>query len=491
MRKMKEIETIINSRGYSLNSSICEVIKKFNIKTLCSNTGIQKKSGFKASEIVVLLLMLPLMALENVHQLYRSQYRKLAEMEDDTIYRLKNNEHLPWRSLLYAVAKMFNTLTKTEKSPTDPEKEPTSAKKGPKEGVTAFIIDDTPDQRTGYKMENVSYVHDHIIKKSVLGFKHMVLGYFDGKSFHPIDFCTHTEKRLERKKAKNQFKKQADPKSPGGKRRKEAKLTKIQTSLQMIKRSAKRGFIADYVLCDSWFTSEGLINEIRSIKNGAMHIVAGIKNGNQNYGYKDGMFNAKQIINILKEKGTVHRCRRWGAYYHEAVVTYKSAGEVKLFMCRYAGQKKWRVFVTTNTALSFFEMMEIYGIRWTIEVFFRECKQYLGLGKCQSLDFDAQISAVTITFILYTLLAYLKRMESYETLGELFKLTQQDICEKNLAERLWELFEDLISFIIQAIAENGPMDVNQFKKSKEYVYVKELFESSFLFRQLDLIDMSA
>jgi len=137
-------------------------------------------------------------------------------------------------------------------------------------------------------------------------------------------------------------------------------------------------------------------------------------------------------------------------------------------MCRYPRQKKWRVFITTNTELSFVEMMEIYGIRWSIEVLFRECKQRLQLGKCQSQDFDAQIASVTISFILYTFLAYLKRKDSYETMGELFRLTKQDVCEKNLAEKLWGLFEEMLAFMIEVIATQGSLDISQLQKSEEY-----------------------
>ena len=354
----------------------------------------------------------------------------------------------------------------------------------PGDKITALILDDTADQRTGWKMENISYVHDHELKKSLLGFKTLVLGFFDGKSFIPLDFTVHTEKKLEDKRAKKQFKKKADPKSPGGKRRKEASATKIQAAVQLVKRAVKNGFITSYVLCDAWFTCEELMAGIRGIKGGAMHIIAGVKNGNQKYGYEGSLFNAKEIIAMLKAKGASHRNRGWGVYYYEAVAAYKSIGTVKMFMCRYPGQKKWRVFITTNTKLGFTEMMKIYGFRWTIEVFFREAKQYLGLGKCQSQDFDAQIASITITFILYTLLAYLKRMEDYETLGELFRLTQQDICEKNLAERLWELFEELLATIIKAISTNGSMDVSMLMQSEEYAYAKELFKSSFLFEQM-------
>jgi len=67
----------------------------------------------------------------------------------------------------------------------------------------------------------------------------------------------------------------------------------------------------------------------------------------------------------------------------------------------------------------------------TIEVMFRELKQHLQLGKCQSRDFDAQIASVTISMILYIFLSYFRRMNAYESIGGLFELIKDDICEKN------------------------------------------------------------
>jgi hypothetical protein len=317
------------------------------------------------------------------------------------------------------------------------------------------------------------------------------LGYYDGKSFTPIDFTIHEETKFKGKKAKAQHKKEADSKSPGGKRRKETKQPKIKAALDMVRRGVKNGFLPKYVLCDAWFTSEELITEIRKIKNGAMHLIAGIKNGNQKYGYEGALFNAKEIKAQLQKLGKQRRCRKLGLLYYEAVVTYKGAGTVKLYICRYPGQKNWRAFVSTDTTLSLLKMMETYGIRWTIEVFFRECKQYLGLGKCQSKDFDAQIASITITFILYTFLCYLKRMESYETLGELFRLTQQDTCEKLLAERLWLLFEEMLVIVIEAVSVCGRIDVFDLMNSEEFIQAKAIFASSFLFEQLDSVNNTA
>ena len=58
-------------------------------------------------------------------------------------------------------------------------------------------------------------------------------------------------------------------------------------------------------------------------------------------------------------------------------------------------------------------MMELYTARQTIEVFFKEMKQPLQLGQCQSRDFDAQIAHVTTCCILYIFLAYFRRVHAY------------------------------------------------------------------------------
>ena len=164
MRRINEIVTVLGSRNYNIHNSICDIMKKFNFKTLCHQAGVRKADGFSVTEILTLLIMLPLMALKNVHQLYTSEYGKKAAMGKDAIYRLKNNEKHPWRALLYAVAKKFQKLVSTESKPENT--------------VRAFIVDDTLNQHVGYKIENISRVFDHVTKKTVYGFKTLVLAYW-------------------------------------------------------------------------------------------------------------------------------------------------------------------------------------------------------------------------------------------------------------------------------------------------------------------------
>jgi len=77
--------------------------------------------------------------------------------------------------------------------------------------------------------------------------------------------------------------------------------------------------------------------------------------------------------------------------------------------------------------------------------FFKECKQHLGLGKCQAQDFDAQIAATTLCMLQYNLLSVVKRFNDYETLGELFRASQKDALSLTISEQVWLIIIELIA----------------------------------------------
>lgn len=100
-----------------------------------------------------------------------------------------------------------------------------------------------------------------------------------------------------------------------------------------------------------------------------------------------------------------------------------------------------------NTQLSFIQVVEIYQTRWTIEVFFKESKQLLGLGKCQSNDFDAQIADSTITMIQHMLLTLRYRVDNYESMNGLFSQISESAIQQRLNQRIWGLFVELLQII--------------------------------------------
>lgn len=477
MRKpINEIQKVFQTHNYSLNNIIFDVMKKFKFKSICCRVGFQKEDGYSASEIVTLILLLPLMLLNSVHALYGTKFQKVTDMKKDTIYRLKNNARMPWRALLTAVAKRFQQMT-------NPEKVLASN--------SAFILDDTVQAKTGRRIEQISIIHDHVAGKKAykLGFKNLTLGFFDGKSFTPLDFSLHSEKSLQKARhRKEQFKKERDPRSAGAKRLRECQVNKISNGLDMIKRAVKKGFRARYVLVDSWFSSKEFITTSRQIRQKSLHVICGIRKDKRKYSYNDKTLNAQQLLQTLKKEGKEKRCRKRNTRYFEVVVTYEEVGQVKLYYCRFPYQKEWRLFLSTDTSLSLLNMLEIYSIRWSIEVFFKETKQQLKLGTCQSRDFDAQIAHVTSCYLLYIFLAYFRRLNDYESLGGLFQEIKDDLVEKNLAERLWEMFEELLQIILTEMQSHGFVDLLEFSNSVEYLYIRELFEQSFLSNQFIMLE---
>ena len=79
--------------------------------------------------------------------------------------------------------------------------------------------------------------------------------------------------------------------------------------------------------------------------------------------------------------------------------------------------------------------------------FFKESKQLVGLGNCQSNDFDTQVADTTITLIQHILLTLRYGFDHYESMGALFAGIKEGIISHRLNERLWGLFIELLKLI--------------------------------------------
>ena len=148
-----------------------------------------------------------------------------------------------------------------------------------------------------------------------------------------------------------------------------------------------------------------------------------------------------------------------GIYYTAATVTYKGV-PVKLFFCKTTKRGKWHALLTTRVEQSITEVFHIYTIRWSIEVFFKESKQYFGLGKSQSRDFDAQIADTTLSMIQYNIFSTAKRFSAYETMGVLFADAKDQMLELTVCQRLWGFILELL----QIIADIFDVDINELIK---------------------------
>ena len=115
-------------------------------------------------------------------------------------------------------------------------------------------------------------------------------------------------------------------------------------------------------------------------------------------------------------------------------------------------------------------MIEIYSIRWTIEVFFKEVKQLFKLGTCQSTNFDVQIAQTTITMIQYLLTSIRYRIEAYETIGGLFRQLKQDYIESKLNVRILAVIHQIMTFL-----ERITSDIDFQRIARELINNSEVF----------------
>ncbi len=165
----------------------------------------------------------------------------------------------------------------------------------------------------------------------------------------------------------------------------------------------------------------------------------------------------KSIKQFKKNAGKASRSRSLNLYYHQFVGEIDGI-KVKIFISKRGKRGAWHTTLTTNTKLSFTKAMDIYSIRRTIEVFFKEAKQLPGLGKCQSTNFDVQVAQTTITIVQYILISLKYRMEAYETIGGMFKNIKQDYIEHTLNKRKLLVITEIL-VVLELLVDN--IDINE------------------------------
>ena len=443
-------------------------LKSFSFSSICSCLNPLKVKGYSIEVILSILISLPFIGAGTVHSMLGQFINKQVEAGKDVFYRLKNNPSVCWRLVLWLFAHKFLDIIRLQTSPAN------------QAGVKCLIFDDSVLHKTGRYIEKISRVWDHVSNRYTLGFKLLLMGYWDGTSFLPVDFSLHREPGrniekpygLKKKEIKKQYKKKREKLSHSYERAKEADISKIESAIKMFRQAIGRGLQIDYVLMDSWFTCEAFIDAALQVKRQLVHLIGMYKIAKTKFVYSGQRYTYSQIRNIL---GKPKRCRKLGLYYTEAIVGYNGK-EVKLFFSKQGKNGKWKVFICTDKGLSFIQMIEIYQIRWTIEVFFKESKQLLGLGRCQSNDFDAHIADLTITMIQHIILTLRFRFDKYESKGGLFSEIKSEMMEQKLNQRLWGLFIEILK-LIEILFED--IDQDQI--------LEKIFENDQAYEKLSLL----
>jgi len=249
-----------------------------------------------------------------------------------------------------------------------------------------LILDDSFIEKTGKSMDGVGYLYDHSKKKSILCHDIVSTLYINGNRRVPLYFNPYLKKEVA-EELDIWFK------------------TRIEIAIELLKKS----FLwvkPRVVVFDEWYMSKELLEFLNSYRVTWVSMAKSnrlVLQGNGTWvnlrEYARGIPKScfKRIDKELEE-----RRYRW---LYETKVVMKNVGEIKLVILKERiNSRNCKFIVSNDISMEGLKVFEYYKKRWSIEVFYRDCKQYLGMGDYQVRKLDAVVIHLHLVFLAYTLL---------------------------------------------------------------------------------------
>jgi len=410
------------------------------------------RSLYSRSNIVAVLIFVKLHSISSVRQMFASDFGALIKCQKDVVYSVKNNIKVNWRKLLLNQSvQCYNELDEPDLAAKDVHQ------------IPCLIVDDTDIPKRGKCMEMIGKIFSHVSGRYPLGYKNLVLSYWTGKTVLHLDFSTHVEARkngmqgLTKKQLKSRYSKERSTGSHGAKRVEECLDKKTTSLVKMLKRVLKEPFKVKYLLADSWFFNSNLVAFIKTTK---LHLISRPKLNKWNYQLNGKVYTIGSLIKKYRNHSERKFSRKLNM--HTVTLTVDFKGEtLKLFLYKPTKRgAKWQVLISTDLSVSAIKAYGIYQNRWAIEVSFKELKQQLKFGKCQSRDFIGQIADHTICLLTYNLLSTYKCKNDYDTLGALFGEVSQKWIKPTIMQKFWTA----INNVIRKIAKILDIEIDKLKQ---------------------------
>jgi len=443
-----DVNQYLQQDRFMFDNDVSDLFKRFKIKSLLNYANIKKRTGHPTNRIIYDLFFIPLLMFSNVYLFVRAQYEN-AEAHKNRFYRLLDNAQYNWRSFILNLSYRVSRAMRPE-----PKEIPQSDEESKDQSREFFVVDDTITSVSGKLIELASYVYDHVKGKSVLGFQKLVLGLFNGSHFIPISnhICTGKKKPKAKSKA-TRYKKipkseRIHPDSPGACERASIDQTKLDKVISMLRQALRKGFTASAVLFDSWFCFNSFI--IRIVESLKLNVICQLKNmpRTNKYLYRGKCYSLKELFGHY----AMPRLRMIKRYqFKRSILVVGLPGsnvQLKIVFVQNEGEEKWHAFAATDTSLSAVTILENYSQRWSIEVFFKNCKQYLNFGKEQMSNLDSIIACDALVFMRYIFLTYLAYQDK-STFYDKFDALRNVHTTNTFGMRLIKFFLNQILFVIR------------------------------------------
>ena len=441
------IEQVLSHPGQCVDNVFAGVWKGLKLSSLIRSVGFRKRTGVCVTEAIFLLILWKWIDVSSIAVFSRKSLKTFSEAKKDVMYDLVKREDADWRGLNGAVAKSLYQQRHVASS-----------------RLKAYVLDDSIKQRRGRKMEGVSCHFDHTEGRHVMGQQVLTLGLATEDLFMPLDSQIYVSES----RAHGLIRDFKDKRSIVAKRYDEATTqSKPQIANGMLRRAKRQGIQADYLVADAWFGTKPMIQTAQSLdvtailrmkKSKLKYRIVGAKG-------KTEAFDAKALYQrTVKGQWKKVRGMPYRAVAVDVELDLREKGgkeakwtDVKLLFVRgattddkpSAGKKDWALFLTTAPDMSLSRILEIYALRWGIEVYFKEAKQHLGFLKEQTWTFASHTASIHLTAIRYLMLVYARREHGELRVSDIRGHMKEQLNTLDFAQRLWQLFRALISGTIE------------------------------------------
>ncbi len=393
----------------------------------------RRADGEPLPNVLCALLTWPLLQVKSLH-CFCAQLCQFLAGQVSVLYDFLGREDINWRGLSSQLAWQVQRANDL----------------GPR-SHRAFVVDDTSQARAGRKVEGTSCYFDHTEGRHRKGHQVLQLGLAAEKGFLPLEAQIVTgQKGAVDKPEDKPF---GDQRSAAARDMRRAReQNKHQMFREMLQRALRAGIRAAYLLADAWF---GCKENIAACLDNELVGIFQMKRGLLTYQYQGCPYTAHQLYaRVARRMRPANRRARFKTA--SLVVSLNLATEpshpprwveVRLVFSapvRARSSDTWVVFLCTDVTLSDAKILEVYALRWSIEVYFKEIKQHLGFLKEQSGRYQLAYASVHLAAMRYLLLFEAMLRSGHLSYGELRDRESGRLQILTYAALLWHLFRALI-----------------------------------------------
>jgi hypothetical protein len=413
----------------------------------------RRSDGIELTQILMSVLIWPFLKVSSIHCFCSElcQYLRAAsgcvKNADDLIYVFWKRTDINWRRwYLRLIGKLAKDVD------LGPEKK------------RAFVADDSLKERRGKKVEGPSRHYDHNRGISLIAHQLLELGLAGVNGFLPLDrqiFMGEINPV-----DKEDFK---DKRCAAAKDLKRAREEDKHTMLErMLGEAIKTGYKAKYLIADAWF---GCKRNIATALKFNLQAIFQMKRGKLKYRVGDKEQTAKELykanqrkMKALSAKARYKTCRipaeinlqteaNKPAKWQEVVLILSAPND--------GTHDNWVIFLSTDIESTTEHLFEIYALRWSIEVYFKEIKQNFGFLAEQTGKYQVAYASVHCSAARYVLIFAAMLNAGNLSYGEVRDLQSGKLLCLSYAALLWQLFRAIIAGALESLKEDGRIDRGQ------------------------------